>query len=78
MGDQRETYPYGGKARQVIGRLHYPEAPEPGAIIGPNGMGDMCVVLGTESDGTLIGRAILSDITAAGMVSKDAVGQPRT
>lgn len=56
---------YAGKSRQVIGHLRYPAPPEPGAIVGPNGWGEKCVVLGTVDGVTLIGRAIVSDIEAA-------------
>ena len=56
---------YGGTPRQVIGHLHYPEPPEVGAIVGPNGWGEKCVVLGTVDGVTLIGLAIVSDIDAA-------------
>lgn len=61
-GDRIE---YGGRQRQVIGRLRYPTPPEPGAIIGPNGWGEKCVILGTVEGVTLIGLAIMSDIEAA-------------
>jgi hypothetical protein len=69
MADRLETYPYEGKDRRVIGRLHYPEAPEPGAIVGPNGWGEKCVVLGTVTEAdrptTLIGLAVTDDVTRA-------------
>ena len=56
---------YGGKSRQVVGRLRYPSPPDPGTIIGPNGWGEKCVVLATVDGVTLIGRAIVADIEAA-------------
>jgi hypothetical protein len=69
MSDLLETYPYEGRARKVLGRLHYPEPPEPGTIVGPNAWGEKCVVLGTVVEGdrptTLIGLAITDDITRA-------------
>lgn len=68
--DQRETYPYEGQARQVVGRLRYPSPPPPGALVGPNCFDEPLVVLGTELENgepiTLVGRAIHSDVQAAG------------
>lgn len=64
MSDQPETIEYEGKTRRVIGRLHYPEPPVPGTLIGPNAWGETCVVLASD-DVTLIGLAVVSDVTAA-------------
>lgn len=66
MSDAHETYPYAGRARQVVGRLHYPEDVPPGTLIGTGGWGETLVVLGNETeDGksvTLIGRATTTDM----------------
>lgn len=65
MTDQPETHPYNGTDRRVFGRLRYPDPPEPGTLVGPNGWGETCVVLGTVDGVTLIGRAIVPDMEAA-------------
>lgn len=69
MGDQRETIEYDGRVRQITGRLHYSDPPDPGSIVGPNAWGETCVVLGNRvEDGrltTLIGLAITTDAEAA-------------
>jgi hypothetical protein len=65
MSDQPEMYPYEGKNRRVIGRLRYLEPPEPGTIVGPNGWGEKCVILGTEQGVTMVGLAITDDISRA-------------
>lgn len=59
------TYRYEGRDRNVIGRLRYPEPPEPGTIVGPNSWGEKCVILGTEGGVTLVGLAIGEDIGRA-------------
>lgn len=76
MTDQRETFSYNGTDRQVFGRLRYPEPPEPGTLVGPNGWGETCVALGTVDGVTLIGRAIVSDMQAAR--ARTAVGDFRS
>lgn len=63
--DERETIEYEGKTRQVRGRLHYPEPPEPGTIIGPNGMGETLVLFGTDDRGTMAGLATIDDMRRA-------------
>lgn len=65
MSDQPETIEYEGKKRRVIGRLHYQEPLAPGTLIGPNAWGETCVVLAVPDDVTLIGLAVVSDVTAA-------------
>lgn len=71
LGPERgpETFPYEGKMRRVLGRLRYPAPPVPGSLVGPSGMGDLCVVLGTvvEADRpvTLIGLATQEDTSRA-------------
>jgi hypothetical protein len=65
MSDQRETISYQGKVRQVRGRLHYPQAPQPGTIVGPNGMGETLVLFGTDERGTMAGLATVDDIQRA-------------
>lgn len=57
-----ETFEYQGRARRVVGRLHCPEPPMPGAIVGPNAMGEALVVLGTVDGDTLIGYADRNDV----------------
>lgn len=65
MSDAPETVTFEGRQRQVVGRLHYPEPPEPGTLVGPNGWGERCVVLGASGADTLIGLAIADDISRA-------------
>lgn len=64
-----ETFAHEGKARRVLGRLHFARPPVPGSLVGPSGMGDLCVVLGTvvEADRpvTLIGLATQEDTSRA-------------
>jgi hypothetical protein len=62
---ERETISYEGKTRQVRGRLHYPEPPEPGTIVGPNGMGENLVLFSTDERGTAAGLAITDDMERA-------------
>lgn len=47
--------------RQVKGFLRYPEPPAPGTLVGPNGWGETCLVLGTRLDRTAIGLATNDD-----------------
>lgn len=61
MIERGDRFPYGAGSRQVRGVLRYPEAPDPGQIIGPDGMGELCVVLGTIEDRTYVGLAIAPD-----------------
>jgi hypothetical protein len=56
---------YRGQQRQVIGYLRYGLPPEPGTLVGPNGWGETCVVLGTVGSVTLIGRATRPDVDQA-------------
>lgn len=65
MSVQRETIEYEGKTRQVRGRLHYPEVPTPGTIVGPNDMGETLVLFGTDERGTMVGLAIVDDMRRA-------------
>jgi hypothetical protein len=65
MPDQMETITYEGKSRRILGRLRYPEPPEPGTIVGPNGWGEKCVILDTIDGETLVGLAITDDISRA-------------
>lgn len=64
-----DTVIYEGEARPVVGELHYPEAPEPGTLLGRNVLGRACVALATVvEDGravTLIGLAGLDDVKRA-------------
>jgi hypothetical protein len=60
-----DTISYEGKNRRILGRLRYPDPPEPGTIVGPNGWGEKCVILGTVDGATLVGLAITDDISRA-------------
>lgn len=66
MSDQAERHELNGRDRQIIGRLHYPEPPADGALLGPNAWGETTVVLGTVDGTTLVGRAIVDDISRVG------------
>jgi len=70
---------YQGGRRQVTGRLHYPTPPVPGTLVGPNGWGEVCVVLGTVAGLTLLGLAIRDDFAAAFVATAVAGGvDPRS
>jgi hypothetical protein len=66
INDRPATYRYGDKDRRVLGVLTYPHQPRPGTLVGPNGWGEICVVLGPLPGGrTAIGLAIKPDMVAA-------------
>lgn len=60
-----ERVDYGGKMRAVIGRLTFPEPPEPGTVIAGPPLLEFMVVLRTDGGKTLVGRAIVSDMASA-------------
>lgn len=51
--------------RYVAGQLYYQTAPEPGTILGPNGFGELLVVLGSEDGITYLGLATQPEVDAA-------------
>lgn len=67
-----ERVEHAGKMRQVVGRLTYPEPPEPGTIVGYGRGIETLVVLGTVDGVSLMGRAIVSDMDAAAERVSDA------
>ncbi len=63
-----ETFEYQGRTRRTAGRLHYPDAPEPGTLVGPNAFGEVLVVLTTIGADTWLSPATNADVTRAAKV----------
>lgn len=51
--------------RFVAGRVTYQTPPVPGTILGPNGFGELLVVLGSEDGVTYLGLATQPEVEAA-------------
>ncbi len=66
-----------GTSRFVHGRLHYPDPPPVGTVIGPNELGEHLVVVGQDGADTLVAYATKPDLQAA-IACRTAGGDPRS